>query len=65
MKTDVVLTAVNSQMERRFEAKECDWLERITVLEADLEGFRADAVDMKGRLKRAEASSPSVELFAR
>ena len=52
-------------MERRFEAKESDWLERITVLEAELEGFRADAVEMKGRLKRAEASSPSVELFAR
>ncbi|CAM9316370.1 unnamed protein product [Ectocarpus fasciculatus] len=53
------------QMIRRFEAKECDWLERVTSLEADLEGLRAEAVETRGRLRRAEESSPSAEVFER
>ncbi|CAM9119086.1 unnamed protein product [Ectocarpus sp. 4 AP-2014] len=53
------------QMIRRFEAKECDWLERVTTLEADLEGLRAEAVETRGRLRRAEESSPSAEVFER
>ncbi|CAB1120922.1 unnamed protein product [Ectocarpus sp. CCAP 1310/34] len=53
------------QMIRRFEAKECDWLERVTTLEADLQGLRAEAVETRGRLRRAEESSPSAEVFKR
>ncbi|CAM9421553.1 unnamed protein product [Laminaria digitata] len=53
------------QMERRFEAKECDWLERVTALEAQREGLRAEAVEMRGRLRRAESSSSSAEVFER
>ncbi|CAN0394256.1 unnamed protein product [Ectocarpus sp. 12 AP-2014] len=53
------------QMIRRFEAKECDWLERVTTLEADLEGLQAEAVETRGRLRRAEESSPSAEVFER
>ncbi|CAN0007302.1 unnamed protein product, partial [Ectocarpus sp. 6 AP-2014] len=53
------------QMIRRFEAKECDWLERVTTLEADLEGLRAEAVETRGRLRRAEESSPSAKVFER
>eukprot|EP00903_Cladosiphon_okamuranus_P012512 g11716.t1 len=52
-------------MERRFEDKECDWLERVTSLEAELEGLRAEAVETRGRLRRAESSSPSAEVFER
>lgn len=54
-----------TQMIRRFEAKECDWLERVTSLEADLEGLRAEAVETRGRLRRAEESSPSADVFER
>lgn len=53
------------QIERRFEDKERDWLERVTTLEADLEGLRADKVETRGRLRRAEVSSPSSEVFER
>lgn len=52
-------------MERRFQEKECDWLERITTLEAELDGLRAEAVETRGRLRRAETSSPSAETFER
>lgn len=52
-------------MERRFEEKERDWLERVTALEAELNGLRAQAVETRGRLRRAEASSPSAEVFER
>ena len=52
-------------MERRFEEKERDWLERVATLEAELNGLRAEAVETRGRLRRAEASSPSAELFER
>lgn len=54
-----------TQMERRFEAKECDWLERVTALEAEREGLRAEAVETRGRLRRAESSSPSAVVFER
>lgn len=54
---------MTNQMERRFEAKECDWLERVTALEAEREGLRAEAVETRGRLRRAESSSPSAEVF--
>lgn len=50
-------------MERRFEAKECDWLEQVTALEAEREGLRAEAVETRGRLRRAESSSPSAGVF--
>jgi len=53
------------QMERRFEQKERDWLERVTTLEAELNGLRAEAVETRGRLRRAEASSPSADVFER
>ena len=53
------------QMERRCEEKECDWLERVTSLEAELDGLRAQAVETRGRLRRAESSSPSAEVFER
>ena len=52
-------------MERRCEEKECDWLERVTGLEAELDGLRAEAVETRGRLRRAESSSPSAEAFER
>lgn len=52
-------------MKRRFEEKESDWLERLTALEAELEGLRAEAVETRGRLRRAENSSPSAEVFGR
>ncbi|CAM9928331.1 unnamed protein product, partial [Hapterophycus canaliculatus] len=53
------------QIERRFEDKERDWLERVTTLEADMEGLRAEKVEARGRLRRAEVSSPSSEVFER
>lgn len=53
------------QMERRYELKGCDWLERVTSLEAEVEGFRAEAVEMRGRVKRAESASSSAEVFER
>ncbi|CAM9333740.1 unnamed protein product [Scytosiphon promiscuus] len=53
------------QVQRRFEDKERDWLERVTTLEAGLEGLRAEKVETRGRLRRAEASSPSSEVFER
>lgn len=52
-------------MEMRFRASEGEWLERITALEADLEGFRAEAVVMRGRLRRAQAASASAHVFER
>lgn len=52
-------------MERRFEEKECDWLERVTSLEAELDGLRAEAVEARGRLRRAEGSSQSAQVFER
>lgn len=52
-------------MERRFEEKECDWLERVTTLEAELDGLRAEAVETRGRLRRAESSTPSADVFER
>lgn len=52
-------------MERRFEEKECDWLERVTSLEAELDGLRAEAVEARGRLRRAESSSQSAQVFER
>lgn len=52
-------------MERRLEEKGCDWLERVTTLEAELDGLRAEAVEARGRLRRAENSSPSAEVFER
>lgn len=57
--------AARTQMIRRFEAKECDLVERVTTLEADLEGLRAEAVETRGRLRRAEESSPSAQVFER
>eukprot|EP00752_Nemacystus_decipiens_P004987 g4535.t1 len=56
---------LGKQMERRFEEKECDWLERVTSLEAELDGLRAEAIETRGRLRKAESSSPSAEVFER
>lgn len=55
----------DNQMERCFAAKKCDWLERVTMLEAEREGLRAEVVETRGRLRRAESSSPCAAVFER